>query len=190
MAGIAPSTPQGSRRLPALLVLAAITAVLALLGAVFSVPALKEQAQSRADVAARWQQVASDALAQRLAITLSHGDYGEVQTELDLFAALGQFRTAVVTNERGQVIALLAAPLEVRVGSPAPPDLAAIARQRSLALGRQPLGMLYTLGGPEAADTMTGGIGRSALALAWLAAASALIGAGLLLLRWRRGMAV
>ncbi len=75
--------------------------------------------QHRADMgsdAARLQARAHQTVQQRLGTTLAGGDYGEVQAELDNFAALKHFDSALVIGTRNRVVAMTGAPAGIRIG--------------------------------------------------------------------------
>jgi hypothetical protein len=88
----------------------------------------------------RLNKAADGALVHGLSVAMATGDYGEVQTELSQFHALGYFGAAAVVNERGRVVALDGPLPGVRIGEPLPLPLAGAPRTLRLALGSQPYG--------------------------------------------------
>ena len=72
--------------------------------------------------ARRMQALSEATLAQSIATTLEHGDYGELQSELDRFEKLRYFDAAVVTNASGRVVAKSDTARDVRIGQVLKPE--------------------------------------------------------------------
>ena len=75
-----------------------------------------------ASEARRLQALSEATLAQGIAAALEHGDYGELQAELDRFEKLRYFDAAVVTNASGRVVAKSDTARDVRIGQVLKPE--------------------------------------------------------------------
>lgn len=124
--------------------------------AAVSLPRLGQLSAQQETRASQLSKIANDTVVQGLAAALATGDYGEVQTELSQFSALGYFDMAVVTNARGRVVALAGAPEGVRVGDPAPADFAARVPPRPLVIGAERYGELFVTANTQASATSLG----------------------------------
>ena len=96
-------------------VLAVLALGLAVAGSLF---ALGQSATSRRLESAQQQTRADATMTQAVGKALSEGDYGEVQAELASFAAQKYFKSALVTNTRGRVVAAAGAIHGMRMGDP------------------------------------------------------------------------
>jgi hypothetical protein len=102
------------------------------------------RSQTLASEAQRLQEQSQGVLVQSIAAALDHGDYGDLQTELDRFETLRYFDAAVVTNMRGQVVAKSNKAYDVRIGEVL--KLESVTGSRSIDLrngSAQGLGRLY-----------------------------------------------
>lgn len=97
-------------------------------------------------------------LVRGVATAMATGDYGDVQSALDGFAALGYFDGAAVVNPRGRVVALSGATDPLRIGDAVPPTLPSQAQGVELALGTDSLGQLLIL--PAPAPQLAAGLPR------------------------------
>ena len=97
--------------------------------------------------AVRLQTQAENTMTQRLTNVLSNGDYGEVQAELDSFAALKYFDGGVVTNVRQRAVAIVGDFTGIRIGDPVPATVERSARVFDLGgAGSAAKGQLLTWG--------------------------------------------
>ena len=97
---------------------------------------------------------AENTMTQRLTNVLLGGDYGEVQAELDSFAALKYFDGGVVTNVRQRAVAIAGDFTGIRIGDPVPAIVERSARVFDLGgVGSAAKGQLLTWGtsGPQTA---------------------------------------
>ncbi|OYU99371.1 MAG: hypothetical protein CFE45_13215 [Burkholderiales bacterium PBB5] len=142
---------QAARTLP--LPLGALATLLGAWLTLWAVPAVRDQALADQAQAQQLQHRADSTLAQGLAHAMATGDYGEVQTVLGSYEALGYFKQALVLNPRQQVVAAVGAPAEVRIGATAPAGLGSGSRGLERSRGSEPLGrvLLGTAGGIGAA---------------------------------------
>ena len=93
----------------------------------------------------RLQIQAENTMTQRLSSVLLNGDYGEVQAELDSFAALKYFDDGVVTNVRQRVVAIVGDLAGTRIGDPVPVTVERSARVFDLGgVGSAAKGQLLT----------------------------------------------
>jgi hypothetical protein len=132
--------------------------------------------QRRADaLQAEFNQLRDGTLNRSLSAALATGDYGEVQLALQNFLDLGQFQSAVVTNDKQRLIAMAGSLPNQRIGEAVAPAYANAAKVLKLATGSQQHGeLLYE---PKLASHS----GNSASV--WVAALALL--AGLALLAWQ-----
>ncbi|OGB06331.1 MAG: hypothetical protein A3E25_00275 [Burkholderiales bacterium RIFCSPHIGHO2_12_FULL_69_20] len=163
---------------------------LALIGALLAgglvlttVPELRRQLAERETQLTQARALADKTLARGMATALATGDYGDVQTALGGFAALGYFDGAAVINQRQRVVALSGGTDPLRIGDAVPPAVQSSAQVVALVLGSDRLGQLLIL--PAPAPPAAAGLPRQ---LVPLAAGAALAAAGaalaLLLERW------
>ena len=97
--------------------------------------------------AVRLQTQAESTMTHRLTTALSNGDYGEVQAELDSFAALKYFDAGVVTNVRQRAVAIVGEFAGTRIGDPVPATVERSARVFDLGgAGSTAKGQLLTWG--------------------------------------------
>ena len=102
--------------------------------------------------AIRLQTQAENTMTQRLTSALLAGDYGEVQAELDSFAALKYFDGGVVTNARQRAVAIVGDFTGTRIGDPVAATVERSARVFDLGgVGSSAKGQLLTWGasGPQ-----------------------------------------
>ncbi len=134
--------------------LAAGAALLAAWLLLAPVPAAQEAMANQQAELDRLNKAADGALVHGLAVALATGDYGEVQTELSQFYALGYFASAAVVNERGRVVAVDGPLPGVRIGEPLAPPIPGAPRTLPLALASQPYGQLVLTQAPAAVKTL------------------------------------
>ena len=164
--------------------LMALSAVLALWLTVWVAPRARDEALALQAEVQRLQTMGSKSMISTLAASLATGDYGELQATLANFGSLGYFETAVITNARQRVVAVVGTVPDVRIGDGVPPALAKRNEALDLALGNERYGQLL-LAGASAPKTAAGG-SRMVSIVASLLGASALC--GVLLLVLRRGL--
>ena len=166
------------------ILLLGLSALLALWLAVFALPSASDQLAAQQREAARLQATADKTVAEQLAAALATGDYGDLQSHLSSFHALGYFPRAVVLNARQCVVASIGMGAEVVIGAAAPASLSAAAKAMPLLRGSEQLGQLLTVGKPAEPP-------RGTLQAQWapaLASALAALGARTILLlpaNWR-----
>jgi hypothetical protein len=177
----APAKPLRTQWLP--VVLTCVAALLAAWLALIVLPQARDAIAAQRTETEQMVKLADNTIAQGLATALATGDYGVVQTELSLFAALGYFQSAVVTNANGRVVAM-AGPLEkMRIGEPVTAEYAGRARARPLSLGSERHGELRLIAATPASNASLGGSRVAAvlacltsLVAAWLLARRLLFG--------------
>ena len=128
------------------LALAAAAALTGVWLAAVALPGARADAEQLAAQSSRLHMAANHAIVQGLSSALATGDYGEVQTSLSSFAALGYFESAAVTNLNQRVVALQGRVDGMRVG-----DVAAASVANpflDLSAGGKPLGRLLILKSP------------------------------------------
>ena len=164
--------------------LMALSALLALGLALFVAPRARDEAQAMQAEVVRMQAMGNKSMVNTLATVLATGDYGELQTALASYGSLGYFQTAVITNARQRVVAVVGSVPDTRIGDGIPPALARSANATELSLGTERYGQLLLEGVPPAAAPAGGSrvVSMVALAICLLAAA------GVLLLVLRRGL--
>lgn len=165
------------------LALMVIGTLLATWLAVATVPELQRAAAAHEAQRTQWRAQADRTLGRGMATALASGDYGDVQTALGGFAALGYFDAAAVVNLRQRVVALSGATDPLRIGDPVPPEVQRSAQVIELALGAERLGQLLIVPAPVA--PATGGLPRHLAPLAGVIALAAAAAALTLLLAWR-----
>lgn len=134
----------------------------------------RQQQKERADLT----------MTRELATALATGDYGDLQTVLSSFEALGYFESALVTNSGQRIVAQAGPTPGTRIGDGVPPAVRAAARTLVLAIGSQSLGEFVLLSEPpvgEAVSTL-----QAIRVAAALAGAASLVAALLVALRRRR----
>ena len=159
--------------------LAACSVAVALLGWQADRDAKAARAESLA-----LHQMADATLVHAMSVAMATGDYGEAQTALNGFAALGYFESAVVVNPKGRIVALAGARTALRIGDAVSPETLASLRSLALKLGSEANGRLL-LGDAKADASFAAG----GLILRAAAALTALLALGLVALqvrRWRR----
>ncbi len=164
--------------------LMAISALLSLWLTVFVAPRARDESQALQAEVVRLQAMGNKSMVNTLATVLATGDYGELQTALASYGGLGYFQTAVVTNARQRVVAVVGSVPDTRIGDGIPPALARTASATELSLGAERYGQLLLEGVPVT-GTPAGGsrtVSLVALAVCLLAVA------GVLLLVLRRGL--
>ena len=165
------------------MLLIAISAMLALWTAVFVAPRVRDEATALQQEVLRQQEMGTKSMLSNLGGLLATGDYGEVQSALASFTALGYFQSAVITNARQRVVAMAGTVPDARIGDGVPPALARAAQTTDLVLGTDRHGQLLALG-VVVPNTLAG---SSRLMWVASAAASATALLGLLLLVFRSG---
>ena len=90
------------------------------------------RSQTLASESQRLRTLSEATLVQTVGAALEHGDYGELQSDLDRFEGLRYFDAAVVANARGQVVSTSGAARGVRIGEVLTPE--AVAGSRVVAL--------------------------------------------------------
>lgn len=173
--------PQVSLSTRAGVLLMALSALLALWLTVFVAPRARDEALTLQTEVQRLQVMGSKSMNSTLAASLATGDYGELQATLANFGALGYFETAVITNARQRVVAVVGSVPDVRIGDGVPPALAKSTEAQDLSLGNERYGQLL-MSGATLPKTVTGA-SRWVLITAALVGASALCGVLLLVLR-------
>ena len=176
--------PQVALSTRAGVLLMALSAVLALWLTLWVAPRARDEALALQAEVQRLQAMGSKSMISTLAASLATGDYGELQATLSNFGALGYFETAVITNARQRVVAVVGSVPDVRIGDGLPPALAKGNAASELALGNERYGQLLTASA-SVPKTVTGG-SRMVLIVTALVGASALC--GVLLLVLRRGL--
>lgn len=161
-----------------------IGALLATWLAVAIVPELRRNAAARETQYTQLRALLDKTLVRGVATALATGDYGDVQTALGSFAALGYFDSAAVLNPRQRVVALSGATDPLRIGDEVPPQVRGSAQVIELVLGAERLGQLLIL--PAPAAPAAGGLPRHLEPLLGGAALAAVAGALVSLLAWRR----
>ncbi len=121
--------------------------------------------------------MSSNTLRQTLSIAMAAGDYGVLQDELSLFEKLGYFRSAMVTNPAGLVVAISGAAEVARIGDPVPAAYKSQALVQPLVLNTRQQGELSLVPLAEPPPALTLGWARPLAGLAALlcAAAAALL---------------
>ena len=179
----APQAPQVTLSTRVGVLLMALSALLALWLTVFVAPRARDEALALQTEVQRLQLMGSKSMLSTLAASLATGDYGELQATLANFGVLGYFETAVITNARQRVVAMVGSVPDVRIGDGLPAALAKSTAAQELSLGSERYGQLM-VSGATLPKTMTG-------ASRWVMIAAALVGAtalcGVLLLVLRRG---
>jgi len=164
--------------------LVALSALLALWLTLFVAPRARDEALALQAEVQRLQGMGGKSMVHTLAASLATGDYGELQATLANFGSLGYFETAVITNARQRVVAVVGSVPDVRIGDGIPPTLAKGVEPLDLSLGNERYGQLL-LAGAALPKTVTG-------ASRMVSIAAAVVGAtalgGLLLLVLRRGL--
>lgn len=147
-----PPRPASSLAVKLGLALLVACALIALWVAAIAVPSAlsahlsdRRQQQARADLT----------MTRELAEVLATGDYGDVQTVLSSFEALGYFESALVTNTRQRIVAQAGPTPGTRIGDGVPPEVSASARTLALATGSQHLGEFLLLSEPPAGDAVS-----------------------------------
>ncbi len=140
-------------------------AAVAVPGALSAQLSERQKQQERADLT----------MTRDLAAALATGDYGDVQTVLSSFAALGYFESALVTNARQRVVAQAGPTPATRIGDGVPPEVGASARSLELASGSQRLGEILLLTESTRSDVVS--ILQAIRVAAALAGVAALAGA-------------
>ena len=163
--------------------LMALSALLALWLTVVAAPQARDEALALRAEVQRLQGMGSKSMVSTLAASLATGDYGELQAALANFATLGYFQSAVITNARQRVVAMVGTVPDTRIGDGVPPAVARSAEAHDLALGGERFGQLLLQGDALASTVVASS--RSVSILSALSGACAL--AGVLLLVLRRG---
>ena len=133
---------------------------------------------------ARLHAMADKTMVHGLSIALASGDYGDVQTALSSFHALGYFSSALVTNAKTRIVSLAGEPHGLRIGDPIPADAVRKAQALDLRMGSERLGqLLVTTVGPATEDGKQSGVLRLLATLAFVAATAS---AGLIVWRLAR----
>lgn len=167
------------------LVLIAATVLLAAWVAVFGGGAAERHRQALQQEAGRLASLAQQTVASALGSAIAQGDYGEVQSALEMYAGLGHFTSAAVVNPRDQVVAAVAPPPELRVGVELPSALARDAQAVPLQADGTVAGRLLVLG-PRGDALAANGSGLTAVRLAGAAIVPCALGAAaLVLMHWR-----
>lgn len=159
-------------------------ALLAAWLALFALPELRRSTAERETQLTQLRTLADKTLVRGVATALATGDYGDVQTALGTFAALGYFDGAAVVNPRKRVVALSGGTDPLRIGDEVPPRVQASAQVVELALGSDRLGQLLIL--PTPAAPAAGGLPRHLEPLLGAAALAGAAGALVSLLAWQR----
>jgi hypothetical protein len=181
---VAPDEASGKaplRRLSQALVV--LSALLAAWLALATVPELRRGVAERETQVARLRTLADKTLSHGVAGALAGGDYGEVQTTLSSFAALGYFDGAAVLNPRHRVVALAGRSDPLRIGDVPPAEAQRNAQVIELAQGAQPLGQLLVLSAP--ATSPLPGLPATLMPVAAAALLAAAAAAVVTLLAWR-----
>ena len=160
-----------------------LSALLALGLTVFIAPAARDEALALQTEVKRLQGMGSQSMVNTLSTSLATGDYGELQVALANFGALGYFQSAVITNARQRVVALVGTVPDTRIGDGIPPAVARTAEAKDLALGGERFGQLLLQGQVQA--NIPTASSRLVSVLSALSCLAAL--AGVLLLVLRRG---
>ena len=171
-----------STRLGVLLM--ALSALLALWLTVWVAPRAREEALALQTEVQRLQALGSKSMVSTLAASLATGDYGELQAALANFGSLGHFETAVITNARQRVVAVVGSVPDVRIGDGVPPALARSNEALELTLGNERYGQLL-MAGATVPKKVTGGARMVSIISALIGAAAL---CGVLLLVLRRGL--
>jgi hypothetical protein len=164
----------------ALALLGAATLLAAWL-ALVAVPNTREAARAQQVEIEQWRLTADRAMVQALSLALAGADYGEVQSSLSSFSALGYFRGAAVVNANERVVAIAGATEGARIGEKLALQSASAARVLNLDTGAKPSGQLLLL---SEASTNKPGTQTGALLVAALSTLAATI-AAMGLLAWR-----
>lgn len=160
------------------------TALLAAWLALFAAPAARELVKGHQAEVVQRRAMADATLVHGLSLALAGGDYGDVQSSLSAFAALGYFRSAAVLNANERVVALAGPAEGVRVGEKLVPRVAGAARALALKSGSAQNGQLLLLS--EAAAAGAGMQAGALLVVALMTLAAALGAAGVFAWRLRR----
>ena len=176
--------PQVALSTRAGVLLMALSAMLALWLTVFVAPRARDEALALQTEVQRLQTMGSKSMLSTLAASLATGDYGELQATLANYGALGYFETAVITNARQRVVAVVGSVADVRIGDGIPPALAKGSEAQELSLGNERYGQLL-MAGASMPKVVTGASRLVSIAAA-LAGITALC--GVLLLVLRRGL--
>lgn len=161
-----------------------IGALLAAWLALVALPELRRSTAEREAQRTQLRTLADKTLVRGVATALATGDYGDVQSALGSFAALGYFDGAAVVNPRQRVVALSGATDPLRIGDEVPSRVQASAQVIELVLGAERLGQLLILPTPPA--PAAGGLPRHLESLLVGAALAGAAGALVSLLAWRR----
>jgi hypothetical protein len=120
--------------------------------------ALPQAQRSEQALRAEFSSLRDGTMTRGLSAALATGDYGEVQLVLQTFFDLGQFQSAVVTNDKQRAIAVAGAVKNQRIGEPVVPTFASAAQVLKLATGSQQHGELLF----EPAPSQSSGAGGKA----------------------------
>jgi hypothetical protein len=132
----------------------------------FSLPQAQRSAQAQQ---AEFSRLRDGTLTRGLSATLATGDYGEVQLALQNYLDLGQFQSAVVSNDKQRLIAIAGNVKNQRIGEAVTPAYASTASVLKLATGSQQHGELLYEPKPSLAGDMRSGAWMWAAGLALLA---------------------
>jgi hypothetical protein len=143
----------------------------------FALPQWQQRTQA---LRAEFIQLRDGTVTRGLSAALATGDYGEVQMALQNLFELGQFQSAIVTNDKRRVIAMVGSVKNQRIGEAVTPASTAAAQVLKLATGSQQHGeLLYE---PKLTQSSSGSSNEWAPLVA--AAAALLAAVGLLGLQW------
>jgi hypothetical protein len=147
----------------------------------FALPQSLNAAQS---VRTEYSRLLDGTMSRSLSAALATGDYGDVQSALQVFLELGQLESAVVTNDKQRLVAMVGVVKNQRIGEAVVAGYAAGATPLKLSMGSQQHGQLLYV---PARALDSGGVSRTAMWVAGLGWLSALVLLGLQL--WRRAQA-
>jgi plasmid stabilization system protein ParE len=171
--------PQDPARAPWLSL--ALLSLCALCSAWLAFLALPQAQRSDQALRAEFTSLRDGTMTHGLSTALATGDYGEVQLVLQGFFDLGQFQSAVVTNDKQRAIAMAGPLKNQRIGEPVAATFATSANVLKLATGSQQHGeLLYQ-------PTLLPSAGGGRHVLTWVAAL-ALLSSGALLLQQLMGL--
>lgn len=171
----------------ALLGLALLASVLAGWMLLETLPQWQRNLSAHAESVEQLERRADSTVSMRLAVALTTGDYGEVQSELTALKSLGYFEDALVTNAKRRVVASVGQASGQVIGSEIDPAGVNGRRRLPLLMGSQDQGNAWITEPPRApqAEDMTAAVVSAIAAFT----ASALVALVLLLRRIRAARA-
>jgi plasmid stabilization system protein ParE len=161
----------------------ALLSLIALCSAWLLFMALPQTQRNEQALRAEFNRLRDGTMTKGLSTALATGDYGEVQLVLQNFFDLGQFQSAVVTNDKQRAIAMTGTLKNQRIGEPVAPGFVASATAIKLSTGSQQHGELLYEPAPASSSSTPAG----AHVLTW-AAALALLCSVVLLVQQLMGL--